>query len=277
MDIMEPHPQVMGILNITPDSFSDGGNFIEEKAAIKHGMQMAEEGADIIDIGGESTRPGARRISASMQIKRVLPVIEGLKRKLPARTTISIDTTLAEVAEAAIRAGATMVNDISAGRDDMQMFPLVASKKIPLVLMHMQGTPEDMQRNPHYLNVVDEILSFLSERIIQAKAAGVDGKNIVIDPGIGFGKSFEHNLSIMHNLDKFVNTGYRVLLGVSRKKFLQDLCDYENLSESCGATCAITAMSVLAGIAISRVHDVRENRQIVDVISGLSKSSTDFS
>ncbi|MGK0296885.1 MAG: dihydropteroate synthase [Gammaproteobacteria bacterium] len=273
MKKINQRPQIMGILNITPDSFSDGGNYLDVKVAIDKGLRMVEEGANIIDIGGESTRPGAKRMPASVQMERVLPVIEGLKQNLPADIIISIDTTLAEVAEAAIKAGASMINDISAGQDDAQMFMLAASKKLPLVLMHMQGTPEDMQTNPSYSNVIDEMLTFLSERIIQAKAMGVEDNNIILDPGIGFGKSFEHNLEILRQLDKLVEVGYRVLLGASRKRFLHTLCNNKDFSELCGATCAITALGINAGVSIFRVHDVRENRQTADITFALGHSS----
>ena len=262
---MSMRPQIMGILNITPDSFSDGGHFIDAKAAIDHGMRIVEDGADIIDIGGESTRPGAKRIPASVQIERVLPVITGLKEQLPQEIILSIDTTLAEVATAAIDAGASMINDISAGRDDPGMFQLAATSKLPFVLMHMQGTPANMQTKPHYTNVNVEILAFLSERIDMARAAGVEDKNIIIDPGMGFGKAFEHNLEIIRGLNSLVKKGYPVLLGASRKKFLQTICNCEDLTKLSGATCAITVIGMYAGVSIFRVHDVRENRQTVDV------------
>ena len=269
----QQRPLIMGILNVTPDSFSDGGEYINAKAAIDYGLQMVKEGADIIDIGGESTRPGAKRMPASVQIERVLPVIEGLKKTLPQNILISIDTTLSAVAETAVNAGAGMINDISAGQDDPQMFPLAAASRLPLVLMHMQGTPETMQDRPNYSNVTNEILEFISARISLAKAAGVDKKNIIIDPGIGFGKAFEHNVEIIRGLDRLVNSGQQVLLGASRKKFLRTICDCDDFTGLSGATCAITAMGVMAGVAIFRVHDVRENRQTVDVIHAIKHHS----
>ena len=262
-------PKIMGILNITPDSFSDGGNYLQLEDAIKYGMQMESEGADIIDVGGESTRPGSKRVTASLQKQRVLPAIEGLKKELSKDTIISIDTTLTDVADAAIDAGAAMINDISAGRDDSNMFRLVAERKVPMVLMHMQGAPEDMQNEPSYSNVVGEIQDFLIERANQAKAAGVEDKNIIIDPGIGFGKSYEHNLEIIICLDCLVKTGYQVLLGASRKRFLQIMCNSNKLFDLTGATCAMTAIGVLAGVSIFRVHDTKENRQTADVINKL--------
>jgi dihydropteroate synthase len=256
----------MGILNVTPDSFSDGGTFLEPETAIRRGLQMAEEGADIIDIGGESTRPGAKRIPAREQIQRVLPVIKGLKTVLPGEVIISIDTTLSEVASAAIDAGAGMINDISAGRDDDGMFRLAASKKVPVILMHMQGTPGTMQANPVYTNVMNEIAEFLDERIEEARTAGVNASDIIIDPGIGFGKSFEHNLEIIRHIDCLVEKNFLVLIGASRKKFLQILCNSRDPAGLTGATCAVTALGVLAGAGIFRVHDVRENRQTADLV-----------
>jgi dihydropteroate synthase len=227
---------------------------------------MVEEGADIIDIGGESTRPGAKRVTAAVQKERVLPVIEHLRGKIAANVSISIDTTLAEVAETAIDAGAAVINDISAGRDDGSMFALAAEKKVPIVLMHMQGSPETMQNNPAYSNVVEEIYAFLSDRIEAAKSTGIEPDNIIIDPGVGFGKTLEHNLDIIMDLQRFVASGHRVLLGVSRKRFLKDLCSNKDFPDLCNATCATTAIGVLAGVNIFRVHDVRENRQTADVV-----------
>jgi dihydropteroate synthase len=266
MNFSNQRPQIMGILNITPDSFSDGGKYLDMDAAINHGIKMAEEGADIIDIGGESTRPGAKRMPASIQIERVVPVIKVLKERLSQDIILSIDTTLSKVAYEAVNAGASMINDISAGLDDEEIFDVAAKNNIPLVLMHMQGTPENMQSNPRYTSVISEILEFLISKIEIARETGIQKHNIIIDPGIGFGKSIDHNLDIIKNLDKLVQTGYRVLLGASRKKFLQSICNTDEKSELVGATCAMTAMGVTAGVHIFRVHDVRENRQVADLI-----------
>ena len=263
-------PRIMGILNVTPDSFSDGGDFLDSRLAIEHGKRMVSEGADIIDIGGESTRPGAERIPASIQIDRVLPVVQALQGWVPAGIKLSIDTTLAEVAEAAINAGANMINDISAGREDSDIFQLAASRDVELVLMHMQGSPGTMQDNPQYQDVIVEIRDFLMERIERANSTGVEYRKIIIDPGLGFGKSFEHNLEIIRRLDELVNCGYPVLLGASRKRFLQILCNNTGTPELCGATCAVTAIGVNAGVSIFRVHDVKENRQAADVVYRVS-------
>ena len=258
-------PLIMGILNVTPDSFSDGGKFLDTRTAVNHAMRMIEEGADIIDIGGESTRPGSERVSAGEQIQRVLPIIEAICKNKPENISISIDTTLAGVAEAALHAGANMVNDISAGRDDPSMFSLLAVHQCSYVMMHMQGTPVNMQDNPVYTNVVNEVKKFLLERADAAIAAGVLKNNIIIDPGIGFGKTKEHNLEIMSRLDQFVNTGYPVLLGTSRKRFIGSICANTAVEQLTGATCATTVLGVAAGMKIFRVHDVRENRQAADV------------
>ena len=259
-------PGLMGILNVTPDSFSDGGKYMEPLRAIERGVQMVKEGADIIDVGGESTRPGAQAVSAGEQIDRVRPVIQGLKKILPNHIIISIDTRLAEVAEAAIEAGAAMINDISAGRDDTGILDLAAKQDLPLVLMHMQGTPLNMQENPVYTDVVHEIREFLEERILVAKSAGVIDNNIIIDPGLGFGKTFEHNLEIIRRLPELVDTGYPVLLGASRKRFLQEICQSSEFRELSGATCAVTAFGLNAGVSLFRVHDVLVNRQVLDAI-----------
>jgi dihydropteroate synthase len=255
----------MGILNVTPDSFSDGGNFHDPEDAVMHALNMVNEGADIIDIGGESTRPGSDRISAAEQKQRVLPVISGLRKQVPENIVISIDTTLAEVAEAAVAAGAGMINDVSAGRDDPDLIKLAARCHCPYVIMHMQGTPKTMQVNPTYKDVVKEIMDFLLERAGVLQASGVRRENIIIDPGIGFGKTKEHNIELMANLHRFVDTGYSVLLGTSRKRFMGSLCGGVAPELLIGATCATTALGVAAGVKIFRVHDVRENRQAADV------------
>ena len=256
---------LMGVLNVTPDSFSDGGLHHDLDAAVSHAREMADLGADIIDIGGESTRPGADRVSEEAQLKRVIPVIRQLRQELPAELPVSIDTTSTLVAGAALEQGATIVNDISAGRDDPGMFSLVAEAGTPYIIMHMQGTPRTMQDNPRYDDVVAEIRSFLLERAAAAEAAGVRQENLVIDPGIGFGKSKRDNLDIIVNLDSFTATGYKVMLGASRKRFMGSICDIKSYSELVGATCATTTIGVFAGVSILRVHDIKENRQALDV------------
>ena len=258
-------PLLMGVLNATPDSFSDGGLHHDLDTAVARAHEMVELGADIIDIGGESTRPGADRVSIEEQLRRVIPVLRQLQQELPAEIPISIDTTSTLVAGAALEQGATIVNDISAGRDDPGMFSLVAEAGTPYIIMHMQGTPRTMQDNPRYDDVVAEIRSFLLERAAAAETAGIRQENLVIDPGIGFGKSKRDNLDIIVNLDSFIATGYKVMLGASRKRFMGSICDITSYSELVGATCATTTIGVFAGVHILRVHDIKENRQALDV------------
>jgi dihydropteroate synthase len=258
-------PLIMGILNVTPDSFSDGGQFNNIKAAINQGKKMIDEGADIIDIGGESTRPGSERISVAEQIERVVHIIKAISETIPEHVQISIDTTRSKVAEAALNSGAKIVNDVSGGNDDREIITLCAEKKCPYVIMHMQGSPETMQHNPAYDDVISNIKYFLETRVNDCIKAGIDGDNIVIDPGIGFGKTREHNLTILKNLKIFVETGYSVLLGTSRKRFMGSICTVNTAGELIGATTATTALGVQAGVKIFRVHDVKPNRQAADV------------
>lgn len=262
-------PMIMGILNATPDSFSDGGRFQDLEDAVMHALNMVSEGADIIDIGGESTRPGSDKIIAAEQIRRVLPIISELRKQLPEHVLISIDTTSAAVAVAALAAGAGMINDVSAGRDDPEIVKVVAAHDCPYVIMHMQGTPKTMQDNPAYTDVVEEIRDFLLARAEHVQAMGIRGENIIIDPGIGFGKTKKHNLELLANLHRIVDTGYPVLLGTSRKRFMGSLCAGVGPDQLTGATCATTALGVVAGVRIFRVHDVRENRQAADVAYGI--------
>ena len=258
-------PLLMGVLNVTPDSFSDGGMYPSSKDAITRGLEMIEQGADIIDIGGESTRPGAKRIDATEQKRRVLDVIAGLCKETPKHIHISIDTTLSEVAKAALDAGATMLNDVSAGREDESLLKLAASSNVPICLMHMQGEPGSMQDNPSYENVVQEVSEYLLERAKHAESLGVDKGNIIVDPGIGFGKCTQHNLELLRDLKKIVELGYPVLLGTSRKRFMGEISNREDPRERMPATCATSALGVLAGVNIFRVHDIWQNRQALDV------------
>lgn len=254
----------MGILNVTPDSFSDGGRFRAVDAALAHARHMAEAGVDVIDIGGESTRPGSQPVPASVQIERVLPVVRELRRQLP-QLELSIDTTRAEVAQAALEEGVGMLNDISAGRDCPDMLRLAAEYRAQLVLMHMQGTPSSMQDRPHYQDVVGEVSEFLLQRVGAALDAGVAREQLWIDPGIGFGKRREDNLALLRGLDRLVAIGIPVLLGASRKRFMGSLCKEDDPRNLLGATCASTALGVAAGARMFRVHDVAPNRQAADV------------
>jgi len=262
--LKEPRPLIMGILNVTPDSFSDGGSFAEPQPALSHALEMVEHGCDIVDVGGESTRPGSWRIGAAEQIDRTCGVIASLRRRIPPAIGISIDTTLPEVAERALDVGADMINDVQAGSAS-GMLELAARRRVPIVLMHMQGTPETMQVNPTYKDVVAEVEAFLIERGARAEYIGVAADHIIIDPGIGFGKTREHNLALLQALPRFARCGYPVLLGTSRKRFMSSICNETEPRELLGATCATTALGVAAGVRIFRVHDVKANRQAADV------------
>jgi len=261
---------VMGVLNVTPDSFSDGGKFFDTDKAIKHGLQMAADGAAIIDVGGESTRPGAEPISIEEQIKRVIPVIEALANKI--NIPISIDTYNYEVTKAALNAGAAMLNDITALSDE-RMGKLAAEQQVPVVLMHMQGAPATMQAEPKYEDVVSEVLEFLSKRAKRAEKFGIPKERIFIDPGIGFGKTLEHNLELLRNIHKFVATGYRVCIGTSRKSFIGKLTGKENPANRIFGTAATVALCVAAGVSIVRVHDVAEMVEVLNIANKLKIQS----
>ncbi len=265
-------PLIMGILNLTPDSFSDGGRYASVERAVDQGVIMDRDGADIIDVGGESTRPGARRVDADEQKNRVLDVIRELHRRVGPTVPISIDTTLREVAMAAIENGASIVNDISAGRDDPEILRLAADTQAHLVLMHMQGTPETMQNNPVYDDVVAEVETFLIKRAEAALAAGVPRDAVILDPGIGFGKTREHNLLLLQALPRLCSQGYPLLIGVSRKRFMGSICKVAAPQELTVATCACTALGVMAGVSVFRVHDVAENRQAADVAAAIRQA-----
>ena len=258
-------PQIMGILNVTPDSFSDGGKFTAIDSALAQAQRMIAEGVDIIDIGGESTRPGAESVTTEEQIARVIPVIKAIRKELSATLPISIDTTLSAVARAALDAGASIINDISAGVQDAAILSLAAQREVPIILMHIKGQPDNMQDAPCYQNVVSEVLDALQERVDAALSAGVAKHQIAIDPGIGFGKRRQDNLDLLANLDRFVDTGYPVLLGTSRKRFMGSLCPVTEPAELVSATAATTALGVQQGVQMFRVHDVKENRQAADV------------
>ena len=262
----------MGILNLTTDSFSDGGDFMSPETAIAHANMMIADGAKIIDVGAESTRPGAEPVPDEEQIRRVVPIIEALRANFGAAIDISIDARRTGVAEAAVSAGASIINDVEAGQDD-GMLELAARTGTPIVLMHMQGRPQTMQDNPHYEDVVAEVKAFLLERASRAQAVGIAKNKIIIDPGIGFGKSRVHNLLIMHHLAAFTATGYPVLLGTSRKRFMGAICRETVFKELLGATCATTVLGAQAGVRIFRVHDVRDNRQALEVALAVRDAS----
>jgi len=260
---------VMGVLNVTPDSFSNGGQFLEAERAVEHGVRMASEGAAIIDVGGESTRPGSKGVSIEEQIRRVVPVIKGLcgKTEVP----VSIDTKDCEVALAALEAGAGMINDITALSDE-RMGELAAERNVPVVLMHIQGTPRTMQVEPRYEDVVGEVLEFLVGRARKAEELGIAREKIFIDPGIGFGKTLEHNLLLLRNIDRFVDSGYRVLVGTSRKSFIGKITGKEEPSERVFGTAAAVALCAAAGVSIVRVHDVAEMADVVKVVHAVNQN-----
>jgi dihydropteroate synthase len=260
---------VMGVLNITPDSFSDGGLFFDPKKAVEHGLKMAAEGAAIIDIGGESTRPGSAPVSNEQQIVRVVPVIKALCEKID--IPISIDTYNVEVAKAALEAGAAMINDITALNNE-RMAELAADYEVPVVLMHMQGSPATMQVEPKYKDVVDEVLGFLLSRAKQAEHYGIPPERIFIDPGIGFGKKLEHNLLLLKNIDRFVTAGYRILIGTSRKSFIGKITGREKPADRVFGTAATVALCAAAGVSIVRVHDVAEMLDVVKLTNAIKKS-----
>ncbi|RLF26072.1 MAG: dihydropteroate synthase [Thermoplasmata archaeon] len=261
----------MGILNVTPDSFSDGGKFVSIEKAIQHAFQMEKEGADIIDVGGESTRPGASPVTAEEEMRRVLPVLEQLVGKL--RIPISIDTYKSKVAEKALEVGASMINDVSALRGDTELLNVVRNYDVPICLMHMKGNPRNMQVNPTYKDVMGEIIDFMKERIDYATSHGVKKENIIVDPGIGFGKrtgkGVEDNCEILRRLPELKKLGFPILVGASRKTFIGNVCGknkplpvVDRLEGSLAAAC----VAVMNGADIIRVHDVKETRRCVDLV-----------
>jgi dihydropteroate synthase len=259
--------RIVGIVNVTPDSFSDGGKYFNQQRAVAHALELIDAGADVLDIGGESSRPGAEPVAADEEIRRVVPVIEQIRQSHPT-IPISIDTTKAVVAERALDAGATMINDISAGRFDPEMFSVAAERQVPIVLMHMQGTPATMQVNPHYSDVIEEILAFLHERINVARAHGI--REIIADVGIGFGKTLEHNLTLLANLQRFAVLGVPLLLGISRKRFLGALSGIDEPSERDTVTALMHALLLNGPVEYIRVHNVRLHVQLRTLWHALS-------
>jgi dihydropteroate synthase len=273
-----PHPlRILGVLNVTPDSFSDGGRFLDPVRAVERGLEMEAEGAQILDVGGESTRPGSEPVPLRVELDRVLPVIAGLKGRV--RAEISVDTTKLEVARAALDAGATIVNDVSAGRSDPRILDLAAEREATIVLMHMRGAPRDMQLDPRYEDVVGEVREFLRERIEHARSRGIASGRIWIDPGIGFGKKLEHNLALLARLGELESLGPPICLGVSRKAFVAGVEAAAGLPQSppaarIGGTAAAIALGVLGGASILRVHDVAIMAQAARVARAVSDSRT---
>jgi dihydropteroate synthase len=262
---------VMGVLNITPDSFSDAGRFFGPVLATRHAVQMVADGADVIDVGGESTRPGSDAVPVEEELRRVLTVIERLVEETPG-VPISIDTRKPEVAAAALEAGALIVNDVSAGRDP-RVLDVVREAGAAMVLMHMKGEPKTMQEEPHYDDVVAEVRGFLRERVERAGFAGIDPMRLAVDPGIGFGKSLEHNLTLMRNLDVLLDLGRPILVGPSRKRFIGTLLDVPE-GERVEGTAGAVAWLVAKGAHIVRVHDVKEMVRVVKVVDAIARAGT---
>ena len=268
---------IMGILNVTPDSFSDGGKFFSVDAAVNHAISMVGEGADIIDIGGKSTRPGAKLISIDEEINRVLPVIEELQRKVD--VPISIDTFKSKIAKKALDAGASMVNDITALQADKLMAEIVAENNVPICLMHMKGTSQNMQINPSYVDVVKEIHDFLKERAKYAISCKIRKENIIIDPGLGFGKrtgeGIEDNCEILNRLSELKDLGFPILVGPSRKTFIGNVCGGNKplpVTNRLEGSLAAAVIAVMNGADIVRVHDVKETRKCIDLVDCVIKN-----
>ena len=267
-----PGPVVVGILNVTPDSFSDGGDFLDPEAAAEQAATMLDEGADMLDVGGESTRPGSDPVSQEEEIRRVVPVLERILSVRP-EAVISIDTYRSGTATAALEAGASLVNDVTALRGDPRMVSVVEGAACPVILMHMQGEPKTMQKEPHYEDVVGEVRDFLAERAEYAVAAGVRPENVIVDPGIGFGKNLEHNLALLRNLDAVVDLGFPVLIGASRKRFIERVTGVQEARDRVSGTVATTVLAYERGATFFRVHDVRANREALAVAEAVFHAS----
>lgn len=263
-------PLVMGILNITPDSFSDGGKYNNSQKAIAYAINMKDEGADIIDIGGESTRPGAEQVDIEKELKRVVPVIEGIRKK--SNIIISIDTYKSVVASKAISSGANIINDISGLQFDRNMVSIISELQVPVIVMHMLGNPQNMQKEPSYHNLMNELITFFQERIAVLTSNGISPNNIILDPGIGFGKTIDHNFTLIRELSRIVDLGFPVLVGPSRKSFIGSTLNLP-LENRIEGTAAIVTAAIMNGSRIVRVHDIKEMVRIVRItekICGIS-------
>lgn len=257
----------MGVLNVTPDSFSDGGKFFAAEQAVEHGVRMAADGADIIDIGGESTRPGAEPVFAGEELRRVIPVIEKLRTKID--VPISIDTSKTEVAHAAIQAGASIVNDVTGGRGDNEMLSLIAETKSAFIIMHMQGTPQTMQNQPQYEDVVSEVSDFFRQQYARAIGCNIDPMAIAFDPGIGFGKTLDHNLELLAHLERLRAHDRPLVIGVSRKSFLASLANSLEMKDRLAPAVALTSFLRVRGADVFRVHDIKENESALRVTEAI--------
>jgi dihydropteroate synthase len=261
---------IMGIVNVTPDSFSDGGLFLSRDKAVSHGMQLIQDGADILDIGGESTRPNATPVSLEEELSRVIPVIESLREKTDG--LISIDTTKSQVADKALQAGADIVNDISGLTFDQNMMITIAKWNVPIIIMHIKGTPQNMQKNPHYKNVMEEIIQFLSDRVDAAITAGISRDKIILDPGIGFGKTVDDNFKLLNHLGKICDLGFPVLLGPSRKAFIGETLNLPPNQREEGTAAAVTA-GILNGARLFRVHDVKAMKRVATISDKITEAA----
>lgn len=266
--ISGPGPALVGILNVTPDSFSDGGDFLDPQKAAERAAVLLDEGARIVDVGGESTRPGSDPVSPEEELNRVLPAIRGILEDRPG-AIISIDTYRAATASEALEAGAAIINDVTAFRGDPEMVGVVAEAGCPVVLMHMLGEPKTMQKNPYYGDVVREVREFLAERAARAGEVGVAQDKIILDPGIGFGKTLEHNLTLLKNLGAIAELGYPVLVGVSRKRFIGGITGAEAARDRVSGTVAANVLAYQRGASLFRVHDVRANREALEVAEAI--------
>ena len=260
-------PLIMGILNATPDSFSDGGRFNTTKKATHHALKMIHDGADIIDIGGESTRPGSKQIFLNEEINRTIPIIKSL-RKLNDSILISIDTSKSEVARQAMEEGADIINDVTSYNNDLNMPEIVSKYEAGIILMHMQGTPENMQIDPSYDNVIGEVSEFLNKKILDSIESGILKESIIIDPGIGFGKNINQNLTLLKNLDKFTKV-HPTLIGLSRKSFIGKIIGEKDPKDRLAGSLGATAFSIIQGAHILRVHDVKETRDVCEIFKHL--------
>ena len=258
---------VMGVLNVTPDSFYDKGMFFDPKKAVRRALEMERDGADIIDVGGESTRPGAEDVSVDEELKRVIPVIRAISKR--AKVAISVDTRKAKVADAALSAGASIVNDVSALKEDPDMAGVVAKHRAGIVLMHMKGRPKDMQADPNYADLIEDIACSLKRSISIAKRAGIKDCKIIIDPGIGFGKTVEHNLEILRSLGRFKKLGYPICVGTSRKSFIGKVLDSKYPEDRLAGSLATAAIAVMNGANIIRAHDVNATLKAVRMIDSV--------
>lgn len=261
---------IMGVLNVTPDSFSDGGKFFDVDHAVTHAKQLVVDGAGSIDIGGVSSRPGSQQVSIEEELRRVLPVVERLSQEVS--VPISIDTYSPEVAKQCLQRGATFVNDIT-GLRNHEMVEIVAAYKVPVCIMHMQGMPQNMQNNPTYTDVVHDIIAFFEDRIAAAKQGGIKDEQIILDPGIGFGKTVEHNLQILKRLNEMTALGYPVLVGTSRKSFIGVISDLP-VGQRLEGTIASSVVGIMNGARMIRVHDVKACKRAVEIVDAIRNTST---